>query len=69
MCLAGSGRSEEDHVLARVKEVELPEMLDHGLLDRALEGEVELLERFAGREPGCFDPSFAAVAVTSVDFG
>jgi len=37
-----------------VEEVELPEMLDNLLLEAALEGEVELLERLAGREPGGF---------------
>jgi hypothetical protein len=35
-----------------VQEVELAEVLDHGLLHRALEGEVELLERLSGWEPG-----------------
>ena len=38
-----------------MEEVELAEVLDHLLFDRALEGEVELLQRFAGREAprGC----------------
>src|SRR5436305_817583 len=49
---AGPGRAEKDHVLASVEEVELPEMLNDRLLDAALEGEVELLQGFAGREPG-----------------
>ena len=39
-----------------VQEVELAEVLDHLLLDGALEGEVELLERLAGGEPGGADP-------------
>jgi hypothetical protein len=39
-----------------VQEVELPEVLDHLLLDAALEGEVELLQRLVGREPGGADP-------------
>ena len=54
-----------------VEEVELPEVLevlDHLLLDAALEGEVELLERLARREPGGFDPVLAAVAVTRGEF-
>jgi hypothetical protein len=34
-----------------VQEVELPEVLDHLLFHAALEGEVELLERLARREP------------------
>ena len=37
--------------------------------DRGLEGEVELLERLAGREPGGLDPGLAAVAVAAVDLG
>jgi hypothetical protein len=35
-------------------------VLDDLLLDRALEGEVELLERLASREPCGFDPQLAA---------
>jgi hypothetical protein len=54
--LACAGWSEEDHVLFRVQEVELPEVLDHLLLDRALEGEVELLQRLVRREPCRADP-------------
>jgi hypothetical protein len=42
-------------------------MLDHLLLDAALEGEVELLKRLSGREPGGFDPVLAAVAVADGD--
>jgi hypothetical protein len=52
-----------------VEEVELAEVLDHGLLDRALEAEVELLERLAGREPRGLDPGLAAVAVAGGDLG
>jgi hypothetical protein len=40
----------QDHVLLGGQEVELAEVLDHLLSDRALEGEVELLERLAGRK-------------------
>jgi len=40
-------------------------VLDHGLLDRPLEGEVELLERLSGGEAGGLDAAFAAVAVAS----
>jgi hypothetical protein len=46
--LAGAGRAKEDHVFAGVQEVELPEMLDNLLLDRSLEGEVELLQGLSG---------------------
>ena len=52
-----------------MEEVELPEVLDHRLLDRALEGEVELLERLAGGEPGGLDPALTAVAVAGGDLG
>ena len=69
MRFAGAGRSEQDHVLFAVQEVELPEMLDHCLFDRALEGEVELLERLAGGEPGGLDPALAAVALAGGDLG
>jgi hypothetical protein len=54
VALAGAGRAEEDHVLAGVQEVELAEVLDDRLLDRALEAEVELLERLARRKAGRF---------------
>ena len=50
VCLAGSGRPEQDDVLAGVQEVELAEVLDDCLLHRALEGEVELLQRLSGGE-------------------
>jgi hypothetical protein len=46
-----------------VQEVELSEVLDHLLFDRALEGEVELLQGLAGGKPGGLDPPLAAVAV------
>ena len=68
-CETRSGGSEQDHVLARVEEVELAEVLDHGLLDRALEGEVELLERLARWEPGGLDPALTAMAVAGGDLG
>jgi hypothetical protein len=67
--LAGPGRAEQQDVLAGVEEVELAEVLDHGLLEGALEAEVELLERFSGREAGSLDPGLAAVAVASRDLG
>jgi hypothetical protein len=44
-----------------VQEVELAEVLDHLLLDRALEGEVELLEGLAGGEARGLDAALAAV--------
>jgi len=39
-----------------VQEVELPEVLDHLLLDAALEGEVKLLQGLVGGKPGSADP-------------
>src|SRR5688572_902608 len=59
VCLAGAGRAQEDDVLPGVEEVELAEVLDHLAADRALEGEVELLERLAGGEAGRLDPALA----------
>ena len=67
--LAGPGRAEQDHVFLAVQEVELAEVLDHLLLDRALEGEVELLERLAGGEPRGADPGLAAVRLACGDLG
>jgi hypothetical protein len=61
--LASAAWAEQDHVLARVQEVELAEVLDHLLLHAALEAEVELLERLAGGEPRGLDPLLTAVAV------
>jgi hypothetical protein len=69
MGLAGAGRSEQDDVLPCVEEVELAEVLDHLLFDRALEGEVELLERLAGGEPRSADAALAAVRVPSGGLG
>ena len=52
-----------------MQEIELAEMLDDRFLDRALEGEVELLQGFAGWEPGGADPAFAAVRFAGGDLG
>jgi hypothetical protein len=70
MGLAGAGRAEQDDVLARVQEVELAEMLDDLALDRALEGEVELLERFrAGKRAALMrlSPPWLSREETSVE--
>ena len=64
----GGGNYRCRHV-AGVEEVELAEVLDHCLLHAALEGEVELLQRLAGGEPGGLDPALAAVAVARGDLG
>ena len=47
----------------------MSEVLDHGLLHRALEGEVELLQGLAGGEPRGLDPAFPAVAFPGGDLG
>jgi hypothetical protein len=52
-----------------VEEVELAEVLDNLAFDRALEGEVELLERLAGGEAGGLDPALAAVGLARGDLG
>jgi hypothetical protein len=69
MTLAGSGRAEQDDVLAAGEEVELAEMQDRVAADRGLEGEVELLQGLARREAGGLDAALAAVAVAAVDLG
>jgi hypothetical protein len=51
------------------EEVELAEMQHLVARDRGLEGEVELLERLAGREAGGLDAGLAAVAVAAVGLG
>jgi hypothetical protein len=61
------GRAEQDHVLTRVQEVQLSEVLDDGLLHAALEGEVELLQGLARREPRGLDAPLAAVTVAGGD--
>jgi hypothetical protein len=67
MALAGAGRAQQDDVVLGVQEVELAEVLDDLAADRALEGEVELLERLAGREARGLDPALAAVALARGD--
>jgi hypothetical protein len=44
-------------------------VLDHLPLDRALEAEVELLERLAGGEAGGLDAALAAVRLARGDLG
>src|SRR6266545_2870216 len=53
----------------RGQEVELAEVEDERLLHRALEAEVELLERLAGGEAGLLDPALAAVRVPRCHLG
>jgi hypothetical protein len=67
--LAGSRRAKQDDVLFAGEKVELAEVQDRGLFDRALKGEVELLQRLARREPRGLDPCLAAVTVAAVDLG
>jgi hypothetical protein len=47
----------------------LAEVQDGGLLDRALEAEVELLERLAGGESRGLDAALSAVSVAAVGLG
>ncbi len=63
------GRAESHDALLGVQEVELAEVLDHRLLDAALEGEVELLKRFSRREAGLADPCLAAETVAGGHLG
>ena len=63
--LAGAGWAEQDDVLARVQEVELAQALDDLALDRALEGEAELLERLARGQARGLDAALAAVALAA----
>jgi hypothetical protein len=67
--LAGAGRAQQHDVLLGVQEVELAEVFDHLALDRALEGEVELLERLSGGQAGGLDARFAAVRLARCDLG
>ena len=69
MRLARARRAEQDHVLLGVQEVQLAEVLDHLLFDRALEGEVELLERLARWEASGFDARLAAVGIAGLSLG
>jgi hypothetical protein len=52
-----------------VQKVELAEVLDHLLLHAALKGEVELLQRLVGGEPGGLDPALTAVRVSRAHLG
>src|SRR5439155_6156644 len=69
MGLAGAGRTEEDDVVFGGEEVELAEVQDERLLHRALEAEVELLQRLAGGEARLLDPALATVRVPGGDLG
>jgi hypothetical protein len=67
--LAGAGRAQEDDVVFGGEEVELAEVEHERLLHRALEAEVELLQRLAGGEARLLDPALAAVRVARGDLG
>jgi hypothetical protein len=69
MGLAGSRGPEQDDVLATVQEVELAEVEHLLAADRGLEGEVELLKRLSGGEPGGLDAALTAVAVAAICLG
>jgi hypothetical protein len=57
----------EDHVLLAGDEVEGAEVGDGVAFESAGVVEVELLQAFAGREPGGPDPAFAAVGLAGRD--
>ena len=63
------GRPEQDHVLFAWRKSSWPRCSITGFFTDALEGEVELLQCFALREPGGLDPALAAVAVAGGDLG
>jgi hypothetical protein len=65
--LLGSGWAEEDHVLLAGDEVQGGQMLDLVAFQAAGVVEVELLDAFAGREPGGPDAVFAAVGIPGGD--
>ena len=58
---AGTRRPQEHHVLFGVDEVELGEMQHRGLLHRAPEAPVELLESLAAREARGADAALATM--------
>ena len=68
MGFAGAGWSEEDHVVLRGHEIERAQVRDRLPLDTTSMIEVELLQRFAGREPRRPDPRFTAVTFPRRDF-
>ena len=65
--LAGARRPQEDDVLVLGEEVELGEVQDALALERAREGEVEVVERLDGREAGRLDARLPAVALAGRD--
>ena len=67
--LARSRWAEQDDVVFGGEEVELAEVEHERLLHRALEAEVELLQRLAGGEARLLDPRLAAVRVSRRDLG
>jgi hypothetical protein len=64
-----AGRAEQDDVVLGGQEVELAEVEHERLLHRALEAEVELLERLPRGEAGLLDPALATVRVSRGDLG
>jgi hypothetical protein len=68
MGFAGAGWAEEDDVLLAGDEVESAQMHDLVAFQAAGVVEVELLDAFAGGEPGGPDSAFAAVGIAGGDF-
>jgi hypothetical protein len=67
MGLPGAGWAEEDHILLAGDKVQGAEVGDQVAFQTAGVVEVELLNAFAGREPGGPDPALAAVGISCRD--
>ena len=66
--LAGAGRAEEQTLARSRDEVERAEMRYRAPFERALETEVEVLQRLACREPCGADTAFTTVVLAGGDF-
>jgi hypothetical protein len=69
MGLAARGRAQKDEVVFGAQDVELAQVQDERLLQRALEAEVELRQCSAGGEARLLEPRLAALGVSRCDFG
>jgi hypothetical protein len=67
VCLAGAGRSEQQHVVLGCDEVQGPEVGNLLALETAGVVEVEFPQALAGRKPGGPHSAFAAMAVAGRD--
>ena len=67
MGLAGAGWAEEDNVFGLEHEVELGQVHDEVLADRALEGELEVVQGLDRRKPGRADAGLTAGGLSGED--